>query len=157
MKNINTTDGMDAVKTTQNTASDNIATSETKTGSVPVLSQLPEGYLANGYLDKNGDIDYKYFTTFADEIAQKLAPMGELFPEMYFMVEDIDMLSLSHQLQDINRLIPYAANLVEQGKAPTILLEFCRANAVSLKTKADCKTFLSHMEAICCYMNYSVT
>lgn len=142
----NTVDGMKTVETTKNTVAN-----------TPALSQLPTGYLANGYLGENGDMDYRYLTTFADEIAKKLAPMGELFPEMYVMLEDIDMLPLSYQLQDINRLIPHAASLVEQGKAPAILLEFCRANAVALKTKKDCENFLSHMEAICCYMNYSVT
>lgn len=154
MKNFNTVDSMDAVKTTQTATPDNIATSEKKPGSVPALSQLPTGYLANGYLDKNGNVDLRYFVSIPREIAEKLAPMdASLFREMYRNILNTERLPPSIQLREITRLVPISANLLKEGKAPAILLEFCEANAAAVKTLTDCENFRLHMEAIYCFMS----
>ena len=115
---------------------------------------LPEGYLANGYMNQDGEPDYKYVQNIAKEIAKKLAPMKQsTFYQLYQRVEYTKFLDLNKRIFEINRLVPVAANLVSHGKAPEILLDFLEANIAVIKTVEDWIYFRYHMEAICAYMH----
>ena len=119
------------------------------------FNQLPNGYLSNGYLNKNGEPDVRYVTDIAEEIAQKLAPMKKhIFGQMYDKIQHVaaPLAPLNGKQLEINRLVPLAAHLVNKGKAPKILLDFCKANANAVKSAADCTYFCYHMEAVYGYM-----
>lgn len=114
---------------------------------------LPEGYLANGYVNQDGEPDVRYVTDMAKEIAKKLTPMKQLtFYQMYEQLEYYKFSDLNKKIFEVNKLVPLAANLVSHGKAPEILLDFIEANIAAIKTVEDWVYFRYHMEAICCYM-----
>lgn len=125
----------------------------TSATSAPALNQLPAGYLANGYFDATGYPDVRYIREWAEEIAKKLAPMDPRLLEELYRYITYGRLSLPNQLLGINKIVSLAAYLVKQGKAPALLLEFCKANAAAVKTIIDCANFRHHMEAIYYYMD----
>lgn len=148
--------------TTSATATSTATTSTVTSGMTPenivtvatALSQLPEGYLKDGYyIAGTENPDARYVASMAKEIAKKLAPMEKrAFEEMYQRVRYTNRFDFAQRQLEINRLVPLATKLVKKGKAPAILLDFCKANAAAVKTLADSTYFLYHMEAVYCYM-----
>lgn len=120
---------------------------------------LPEGYLANGYFDKNGNLREEFVTRWAEEIAKKL---GRVTPDMkkhqlrrfYNHVKSLERkMNLSNYdsiNKDLKLLISYAASaaFATPPKVPKLFEDFIRKNLELVKDSKTFKAFLNHFEAI---------
>lgn len=134
------------------TNSNNQTTTRAANETAPAVNPvtLPDGYLADGYTGPT----INYVTNWAVEIAEKLAPMDpEIFRKLYWSVGGIPCGNYKARRTAICKLGTIASNLVRKGKAPEILIDFCKANAAAATTPEAVEQFVNHMEAIFCYMN----
>lgn len=124
---------------------------------------LPEGYLARGYLDQNGNIYPELITDHAEHVARKLRGMTQSQFRRYFnharWIEErvrkgTDFNSLRYEL---DRMKPIAmAGLVDRNaKVTRAFAEMVHRMVDAVKTGDDfVKGFMPHFEAVLAYFIY---
>ena len=116
---------------------------------------LPENYLVGGYYATT-DKGAKYLRPeFVDEYARNIAAslMGMKPSDFAAMLRDMKRakkttLPFEARQTAAAELLPRAIGLTHRKKAPSILMEFVKANLAAIKTDDDWSAFYRHMNAI---------
>ena len=144
-----------ATETHNNTS--NAAATEITAGK-PVTTQAPAdfpvGYLEYGYKTAEGKCDLRFVSSYAIEIATKLAPMDKERFRAFYRELDLSVREpLDEKQKLLHQLTARAYKIVQLGKAPKIFWEFMKYNAEMVVDHKSYSDFLDHVEAVYCFMN----
>lgn len=124
---------------------------------------FPDGYLENGYYDKNGEMDIKYITEYALKISKELSSDNETGKSKIRAYYDIvtntqenlirNYINVNEAMRQIAKLTPRAVNRVAKNNASKFFAAFISKNVeVVIKDSEGFKErldyFRDHFEAI---------
>lgn len=132
----------------------NIHTTADEISTDTIPADFPVGYLEYGYKTADGKCDLRFVTSYAIEIAAKLAPMDKerfrtFYYELYLSVRE----PLDKKQKLLHQLTARAHYAAQHGKAPKIFWEFMKYNAEMVVDHKSYSDFVDHLEAIYCFMN----
>lgn len=120
---------------------------------------LPAGYLAGGYYattEKGAKyLRTEYVSSYAQALATGLASINLTdFRKVVRDVKKAKKASLPFEARKtaVAEMLPKALMLVHRGKAPTLIVDWVKANQAAIKSDEDWYAYYRHLEAIAGYM-----
>ncbi len=118
-----------------------------------------KGYLETGYFDSRGNLQEKFITEWAEEIAKNLGStkkhaIRRFYNHVKALERKLDLVGEYEYINaDLKKLIPmasYATNR-ETVRISPLFEEFIRKNLEKVNNKKTFYAFVNHFEAIICY------